>query len=61
MRFVASTPCFRKEAGSYGKDTKGLIRQHQFEKVEIVQVVHPNDSDTALEGLLENAEEYFSY
>ena len=57
MRFVASTPCFRKEAGSYGKDTKGLIRQHQFEKVEIVQVVHPDKSDSALEDLLSNAEE----
>ena len=57
IKVTSHTPCFRSEAGSYGKDTKGLIRQHQFEKVEIVQVVHPNDSDTALEGLLENAEE----
>ena len=40
-RFVASTPCFRKEAGSYGKDTKGMIRQHQFYKVELVSVVEP--------------------
>ena len=47
----------RSEAGSYGKDTRGLIRQHQFEKVEIVQVVHPDESNTALEDLLENAEE----
>ena len=57
IKVTSHTPCFRSEAGSYGKDTKGLIRQHQFEKVEIVQVVHPNDSDAALEGLLENAEE----
>ena len=41
-RFVASTPCFRKEAGSYGKDTKGMIRQHQFYKVELVSIVEPN-------------------
>ena len=51
IKVTSHTPCFRSEAGSYGKDTKGLIRQHQFEKVEIVQVVHPNDSDAALEGL----------
>ena len=57
IKVTSHTPCFRSEAGSYGKDTKGLIRQHQFEKVEIVQVVHPNDSDAALVGLLENAEE----
>ncbi len=56
-RFVASTPCFRKEAGSYGKDTKGLIRQHQFEKVELVQIVHPDNSFEALDNLLANAEE----
>ena len=43
MRFVASTPCFRKEAGSYGKDTKGMIRQHQFYKVELVSIVEPNN------------------
>ena len=42
LRYVASTPCFRKEAGSYGKDTKGLIRQHQFYKVELVSIVSPN-------------------
>ena len=41
-RFVASTPCFRKEAGSYGKDTKGMIRQHQFYKVELVSIVEPD-------------------
>ena len=41
LRYVASTPCFRKEAGSYGKDTKGMIRQHQFYKVELVSIVEP--------------------
>lgn len=56
LRFVAHTPCFRSEAGSYGKDTRGMIRQHQFEKVEMVQVVRPQDSDTALEGLTTHAE-----
>ena len=57
IKVTSHTPCFRSEAGSYGKDTKGLIRQHQFEKVEIVQIVHPNESDAALECLLSNAEE----
>ena len=57
IKVTSHTPCFRSEAGSYGKDTKGLIRQHQFEKVEIVQIVHPNESDAAFEGLLSNAEE----
>ena len=57
IKVTSHTPCFRSEAGSYGIDTKGLIRQHQFEKVEIVQIVHPNESDAALEGLLSNAEE----
>ena len=57
IKVTSHTPCFRSEAGSYGKDTKGLIRQHQFEKVEIVQIVHPNESDAALESLLSNAEE----
>ena len=57
IKVTSHSPCFRSEAGSYGKDTKGLIRQHQFEKVEIVQIVHPNESDTALESLLSNAEE----
>ena len=57
IKVTSHTPCFRSEAGSYGKDTKGLIRQHQFEKVEIVQVVHPDKSDSALEDLLSNAEE----
>ena len=55
-KFVAHTPCFRSEAGSYGKDTRGLIRQHQFEKVELVQVVRPGDSDDALEELTGHAE-----
>ena len=57
IKVTSHTPCFRSEAGSYGKDTRGLIRQHQFEKVEIVQVVHPDKSNDALEQLLENAEE----
>jgi seryl-tRNA synthetase len=55
--FAAHTPCFRKEAGSYGKDTKGLIRQHQFNKVELVKFSTPETSDDELEGLLKNAEE----
>jgi len=55
-KFVAHTPCFRREAGSYGKDTRGMIRQHQFEKVELVQIVKPEDSDQALEELTANAE-----
>ena len=53
----AYTPCFRKEAGSYGKDTRGLIRQHQFNKVEMVKFVNPDDSYDELEKLLNNAEE----
>lgn len=57
MRFTAHTPCFRSEAGSYGKDTKGMIRQHQFEKVELVQIVKPQDSTAALEELTLHAEE----
>jgi seryl-tRNA synthetase len=56
MKFVAHTPCFRSEAGSYGKDTRGMIRQHQFEKVELVQIVHPDESYAALEELLGHAE-----
>ena len=56
LRFVAHTPCFRSEAGSYGKDTRGMIRQHQFEKVELVQVVRPGDSMAALEELTGHAE-----
>jgi len=55
-KFVAHTPCFRSEAGSYGKDTRGLIRQHQFEKVELVQIVHPDQSYEALEELTAHAE-----
>jgi seryl-tRNA synthetase len=55
-RFVAHTPCFRSEAGSYGKDTRGMIRQHQFEKVELVHLVEPADSYKALEELTANAE-----
>jgi seryl-tRNA synthetase len=56
LRFVAHTPCFRSEAGSYGKDTRGMIRQHQFEKVELVQVVRPPHSYEALEALTGHAE-----
>ncbi len=55
-RYVAHTPCFRSEAGSYGKDTRGMIRQHQFEKVELVQMVRPEDSYAALEELTASAE-----
>ena len=55
-KFVCHTPCFRSEAGSYGKDTRGLIRQHQFEKVELVQFVRPEDSWAALEALTGHAE-----
>ncbi|OGT20943.1 MAG: serine--tRNA ligase [Gammaproteobacteria bacterium RBG_16_57_12] len=55
-KYVAHTPCFRSEAGSYGKDTRGMIRQHQFEKVELVQVVRPQDSYAALETLTGHAE-----
>jgi seryl-tRNA synthetase len=56
MRFTSQTPCFRREAGSYGKDTRGIIRQHQFEKVELVQIVRPEDSDRALNDLTGHAE-----
>lgn len=56
LRFVAHTPCFRSEAGSYGKDTRGLIRQHQFEKVELVQIVRAQDSYAAHEQLTGHAE-----
>jgi seryl-tRNA synthetase len=56
-RYVAHTPCFRSEAGSYGKDTRGMIRQHQFEKVELVHVVRPEDSYAALEELTGHAEQ----
>lgn len=54
--WVAHTPCFRSEAGSYGKDTRGMIRQHQFEKVEMVQIVRPQESAAALEQLTKHAE-----
>ena len=57
LRFVASTPCFRKEAGSYGKDTKGMMRQHQFYKVELVSIVDPKDCMTELNRMLNCAEE----
>jgi len=56
LKFVAHTPCFRSEAGSYGRDTRGMIRQHQFDKVELVQMVKPEDSYAALEALTANAE-----
>ena len=55
-KYVCHTPCFRSEAGSYGKDTRGMIRQHQFEKVELVQAVRPQDSYQALEELTKHAE-----
>ena len=57
MRFVASTPCFRKEAGSYGKDTKGMIRQHQFYKVELVSIVEPQNCNDELDRMLNCAKE----
>jgi seryl-tRNA synthetase len=57
MRWVAHTPCFRSEAGSYGKDTRGMIRQHQFDKVELVHIVPPKDSYRALEELTAHAEQ----
>jgi seryl-tRNA synthetase len=56
MRLTAHTPCFRSEAGSYGQDTRGMIRQHQFEKVELVHIVKPADSYAELEILVRNAE-----
>ncbi len=57
LRLVASTPCFRKEAGSYGKDTKGMFRQHQFYKVELVSIVEPNKCKTELDRMTQCAEE----
>ena len=57
LRFVAATPCFRKEAGSYGKDTKGMIRQHQFYKVELVSIVEPENCLSELDRMLNCAEE----
>jgi len=56
IKLTAHTPCFRSEAGSYGKDTRGLIRQHQFDKVEMVQIVHPDQSYAALEEITGHAE-----
>ena len=56
LKLACHTPCFRSEAGSYGRDTKGMIRQHQFEKVELVQIVEPSQSDAALEALTGHAE-----
>lgn len=56
IRLTAHTPCFRSEAGSYGRDTKGMIRQHQFDKVEMVQIVHPDKSYDALEQMVGHAE-----
>ena len=56
IKLTAHTPCFRSEAGSYGRDTRGMIRQHQFDKVEMVQIVHPDKSDEALEDMTRHAE-----
>ncbi len=56
LKYVCHTPCFRSEAGSYGQDVRGMIRQHQFEKVELVQFVRPEESDAALEALVGHAE-----
>lgn len=56
LKFACHTPCFRSEAGSYGRDTRGMIRQHQFEKVELVQIVKPSESEAALELLTSHAE-----
>jgi len=61
MKVVSHSPCFRSEAGSYGKDTKGMIRQHQFDKVELVQIVHPEQSYAALEELTQHAEKVLQY
>ena len=55
IKVTSHTPCFRSEAGSYGKDTRGLIRQHQFEKIELVQITNPNNSMACLDDLLSNA------
>ena len=56
IKLTAHTPCFRSEAGTYGRDTRGMIRQHQFDKVELVQIVHPDESDAALEQMVKQAE-----
>ena len=60
LKLTALTPCFRSEAGSYGKDTRGMIRQHQFEKVEMVQIVHPDHSYKALDEMVQHAENILS-
>ena len=56
IKLTALTPCFRSEAGSYGKDTRGMIRQHQFDKVELVQICHPSQSYDVLDEMLSHAE-----
>jgi seryl-tRNA synthetase len=56
IKYAAYTPCFRREAGSYGKDTKGIVRQHQFNKVELVKITHPDESYAELESLVKDAE-----
>jgi seryl-tRNA synthetase len=56
LKFTAHSPCFRSEAGSYGRDTRGMIRQHQFDKVEMVQITHPDKSNDALEAMTLHAE-----
>ncbi len=61
LKWVCHTPCFRSEAGSYGKDVRGMIRQHQFEKVELVHIVRPEDSYSALEELTQNAEQVLQH
>lgn len=60
IKLTALTPCFRSEAGSYGKDTRGMIRQHQFEKVEMVQIAHPDHSYKALDEMVQHAENILS-
>ena len=60
VKYTAYTPCFRREAGSYGRDTRGLIRQHQFQKVELVQFVKPEDGPAALQALTGHAEKVLS-
>jgi seryl-tRNA synthetase len=60
LKLTAHTPCFRSEAGSYGKDTRGMIRQHQFDKVEMVQIVHPDKSNLALDEMVSHAENILS-
>ena len=59
LRFVANTPCFRSEAGAAGSDTRGMIRQHQFSKVEMVFITHPSKSERELDYLVSCAEEFF--